>query len=145
MQTDSPQGLSSTDMPTLPEVIIDGHKVAGGSRDALSEIYEIINMANLAKMRKRLDDQAAEGWVRSYILNIVPAGEEIWLDTPGQSISIINDGPAVIQVGINDRIAINFLNVNQVFNLNFGNHKLRWFFVRCAAGLASVARVVIRG
>lgn len=138
--------LSSTETPQLPEVIIDGHKVAGGSREALSEVYELINMANIAKMRKRLDDQASQGWVLPFNnLPVFQRGEEIYLDRPAQAMTLINDGPGVIQVGVNTRQNLVTVNVNQAYNINFGNHILRWFFLICGPAVAPSVRAVVRG
>jgi hypothetical protein len=141
---DYQQELSSIDTPQLPEVIVDGHKVAGGSKETMSEIYEILNMANLAKMRKVMVDQSAQGWVRAYNFNISPAGEIVKLEQKAQAISLINDGPAVIQVGINSRDHLNTVLNGQAFNLNFKNHVLEWLFVRCVAGVAT-ARAAVSG
>lgn len=136
----------STDMPQLPEVIVDGHIVAPGSKEILSEVYEVINMANIAKIRKRADDQAAQGWAFPYDnWPVSPIGEEIILDKPAQAMTLINDGPAAIQVSINNRINLITVNLNQAYNINFGNHTLRWFFLICGAGLAATVRVVVKG
>lgn len=135
----------SIDMPQLPEVIIDGHKVAPGSKDVVSEIYELLNMSNIAKMRKIMADQVPKGWVRPYNLNITPVGELIKLDEIGQAISIINDGPAQIQLGLNSRDHLIPLNNNQALNLNFRYHVLEWFYVICGPALTATARAVITG
>ena len=144
MTTDYQPELLSTDTPQLPEVIVDGRKVAGGSKETMSEIYELVNMANMAKMRKIMVDQSAKGWVRSYNFNITPIGEIVKLEQIGQAITFINDGPVVVQLGINSRDHLNTVNVNQAFNLNFKNHVLEWIYIRSAVGVAT-ARAAITG
>jgi hypothetical protein len=133
-------------MPALPEVIIDGHKVAPGSKEAVAELYELINMSNIAKMRTIMADQVPEGWVEPYDNHpVTPAGEIIKLRRPGQAISLINDGAAAIQIGINSSDKLTTVAANQAFNLNFHNHKLEWFYLICGAGLAATVRVTISG
>ena len=139
MTMDYPPESLSTDTLQLPEVIVDGHKVAGGSKETMSEIYELVNMANMAKMRKIMQDQSAKGWVRSYNFTIMPAGEIIKMEQLGQAITFINDGPAVVQLGINSRDHLNIINVNQAFNLNFKNHVLEWIYIQSAGATARAA------
>jgi hypothetical protein len=143
---DSQRELLSTDTPGLPEVIIDGRKVAPGSDEVWKETMDLVNMANLAKIRKRIDDQASQGWVKPYDNWLVsPNGEEFYVDPPGQALTIINDGPDPIQLAINDKRALLTINANQTYNLSFGNHTLKWFFLQCGAGLTATVRAEIKG
>lgn len=148
MTTAYPPESLSTDMPLLPEVVIDGHKVAGGSKDAIAEIYDLINTANLNKIRKHADDQASLGIITPYNLTITDAGTETILKQNGipngQAFSLINDGPATVQVAINKRLPLAPVIINQAYNVNFGNHVLEWFYLICAAGLTANVRVVIK-
>lgn len=143
MPTDSPQELLSTDTPGLPEVIIDGRKVAPGSDEVWKETMDLINMANLAKLRKNSDDQAAKGWVKNYNLNVTTQGEIVKLDQIGQALSLVNDGPAAMQLGINTSESLSTILVNQAANINFRNHRLEWFYVVSAAPAA--VRVMVTG
>ena len=135
----------STDMPSLPEVIIDGHKVAGGSREAVSEIYELINMANIAKIRRYFDDRTPLGHAAGY--NVAATGQlqELPFDHKAQAVSIINTGPAVVDVWVNNTSnPPRRLRVGVPLNINFETHVVKSLLFRCPPGLTAAIEVVAK-
>jgi len=135
----------SIDTPSLPEVVINGHKVAGGSRDAVSEIYELINMANLNKIRRYFDDRTPLGHAMGYDVAATAQIKELQFDHKAQAVSIINTGPNVVDVWVNNRSnSPRRLRLNIPLNINFETHVIESLLFRCPPGLTAAVEVVAR-
>jgi hypothetical protein len=143
---DSPQELQSIDTPGLPEVYVDGHKVAGGSKEALSEVYDLINMANMAKIRKILEDKTSKGWVYSLrpTATIDPPGEGYQLNQLAQSVNITNDGPSQCLVGINDNDNPYPMAIREIWSVDFEAHRIDRIYWQGIGGNATL-RIIIKG
>lgn len=60
------------DSSSLPEVILNGKKIAPGGDEAMTEVFEMVNMANqaraakaLTRMSKYFEDRASNGGAQS--------------------------------------------------------------------------------
>ncbi len=105
--------------------------------------------ANLTKIRKYNEDRTSQGWVQDFD-NIPVTGaqpsQQLRLDFPAQSISITNDGPALVWVEINVRFnSRRTLNARETINIDFETHKLEQFFVQCPTGLTATIRATAKG
>ncbi len=147
MSLDYPPESLSPDTPGLPEVIVNGRKVAAGGKEAVAEIYELINTANLARLRRIAEDKSSQGIILSYDRVATPSdpSEEIILARLGQSVSIVNDGPGILFVEINSRNRNPVtLNPNEAQAINFENHVLDRLYVRSAVGNNASARIMVK-
>lgn len=107
--------------------------------DNFMQFLMLASIASQAvKIRKYFDDWTSQGWTQDFdnvIASPAVPSQEFTLDSPAQSISIINNaiaGGPVIWVEINRRFnSRRTLNPGQVLNINFGTHKLERFFVQC--------------
>ncbi len=141
----------SNDIP-IPsiEVIENGKQISSERIDpsVASFVYQAVAASNLARIRKLKEDETSQGWVENFDVAVTPASpsQEVALTLPAQSISITNDGPALVWVEINKRFYTRrTLNLGETLNINFGAHKLERFFVQCPPGLTATIRATARG
>ena len=138
----------SHETPQLPEVVIDGHKVAAGSAETLADIYQLINMANIAKIRKVAEDEVSAGWVENWdpVISSSNSPFEIKPTKAGQSLSLVNDGPAIVEVELNHR-DFNFREVvaGQSYCVDFKGHKLYKIYLSNTDTLPATVHIVIKG
>lgn len=138
--------LNGKEVSTLPEITINGQQVI--MTPEVKEIYELINMANTAKIRKLLEDQASEGWTQTFILNIndTEPSQEFVLSRPAQSMALINAGPGQMIVSINSRGGSPTpVAALQPYNVSFTGHKLMRFFIVCPSGTVAAGVAVTKG
>lgn len=136
MPMDSPQKSSSDDTPQLPEVIVDGVKVAPGGQEILGEIYDLINMANLNKIRRYYDDISPEGESRDDTLQITDVLYEYRLETRVISVAITNNGPNPVNGWVN-RYTENrghIIAFHGTWTVNFDKHLIDRIYLQCDAG-----------
>ena len=138
----------SHETPQLPEVVIDGHKVATGSAETLGDIYQLINMANIAKIRKAAEDEVSRGWVENWD-PVVSSSNSPFKITPtraGQSLSLINDGPDTVQVEFNIRdFNPREVAVGQSYDVNFKGHKLHKLYLSNEGSSTATVHITIKG
>lgn len=146
------------------KVIEDG-KVSDNPNIINSPMMQFIMQASmvsqLTKIRKYFDDRTSEGWVQHFdnipVTDADPA-QEFAPDSPGQSISITNYGPALIRVRFNGRLDTWRTltpppplappgTAGETLNVNFETHELKAFYVQCLpmTGLVSVFRATVKG
>ena len=138
----------SQETPQLPEVLIDGHKVAAGSAETLSDIYQLINMANIAKIRKAAEDEVSDGWVENWdpVISSSNSPFEIKPTKAGQSLSLINDGPDTVQVELNIRdFSSREVTAGQSYNVNFKGHRLHKLYLSDEGSSTATVRIAIKG
>jgi hypothetical protein len=111
--------LNGEEVANLPEVTLNGQRVVMAPE--VKEIYELINMANIAKMRKLEESKVARS-SRFIQLNATPAIQEAQFAEPVISMSIVNRGPGSFNFRVNDggHLADDPpLLINETANVNF--------------------------
>lgn len=140
MKTDYPLELSSIEMPESPEVILNGQKVT--MTEAVEETYQLINMSNIAKIRKYFDDRTPNGLIQPFTVPVTAVRQRVGLPWVAQSATFINDGPNTAYIWINsNQRPPHTINLNEVFNINFEVHKLKRFYLQCDPGNTASIRV----
>lgn len=113
------------------------------------DVMNFLMLASIAsqavRMRKYFDDRTSEGYIQNWALVITPVVQEVVVTPLAQTLFIVNDGPAPIFIEINKRFKtpIQLLITESTF-IDFETHKLKRFYVYCAAGLAATARAAAK-
>ncbi len=149
--------IKALDVPYPPITTPDGKPTSIDDYDSFMQFLMLAaQTSQLTKIRKTLDrvgeyidDQTSEGWIQNFdnipVTDAEPS-QEIRLDFPAQSISITNDGPALIWVEINKRFHTRrTLLIRETLNLDFQTHKLERFFVQCPPTLTATFRGTAKG
>jgi hypothetical protein len=134
---------------TPPQVEVIGGPQ--GSTDRMDP--SVMNFLLLASMvsqtvrtRKLLEDTISEGWMKPYTVPVTAVVSETLMDEPAQSLSLVNDGPGVVMLEINDRRhSFITVNANQPFQIDFRGHKLNRFYLYCLPGVTATVRVAVKG
>ena len=114
----------------------------------MTSIMAMAQAGQLAKIRKNLEDRTSEGWTQSFnfvITDTQTPPDGFKFDRAAQSISLRNDGPATIFVGLNSYDNPSTLLINETLNLDFQAHKLVKIYLRCGPTLTANARGTIKG
>jgi hypothetical protein len=140
----------ASDAPLLPEVVDDsGKPLVGPDLDAvLKRVTEMATLANLARIRKNMEDRTSVGWTISYnevVTTRYPPGEgSLDLPSPAQSISVTNDGLNPVLVGLNENTNPHPLNPGEVQNVDFQAHRLKRIYLQAVTGNTNV-RAIVKG
>ena len=133
---------------TLPPEVVDssGNPASIDNYDGfLQFLMQAAANANLLKIRRLAEDQESEGFVTGYDIIVTGTVSEVILDSPSQSLSLINTSVPPVTVWINYRgIAPRVVRQNVTLNIDFHSHKLRKIFLQCTPGTTAQVEIVVK-
>ena len=93
-------------------------------------------------------DEIPQGWVDNYDY-VLPTGLssfKVEFSRPGQTMSLINDGPGTIEVRVNEETATpRTVAPSQFFNVDLAGHILCRLFLSNTSSKDAVVHIAIRG
>jgi len=100
--------------------------------------------AHLARLRALEDDRSPEGLTDEIEISVDSTLKEVLTTDNWQSISITNDGPDTVRIKINlNTTAIRWkkLKIDEIYEVNFHEHKIKKLFLVCDLGQTATLRV----
>ncbi len=141
------------DLPAIPKVtIIDdktGKQVFEPRVDSgpMQLVWNMAAAAQMARLNRYFADRQSIGEIETWEEQITDECRDFQLESPAQSLGIINDAASTGAVSI----WINSLGTNkktiaisETFNINFETHELRVFYLQSAPGTVANIRAVAR-
>ena len=112
----------------------------------MTAIMAMAQAGQLAKIRKNLEDKTSEGWTVSIneTITSVSPGNGFLLPRIAQSISLTNDGPNPVLVGLNAFINPQTVNPTERMDVNFEAHKLERIYWQSVGGNTNI-RALVKG
>jgi hypothetical protein len=137
------QALQALSMPRTKVVDASGNPASIDNYDNFMQFLMLASLnGNIYKMRKIAEDQVSVGGTIGDDLAITSVKSDYKFQRPCQSASVINDGPGLVYIWVNDPGSYpRGIKSGSPFYVDFGGHKLCRLYFQCPAGATATVEI----
>ena len=137
------QALQAMTMPRTKIVDASGNPASIDNYDNFMQFLMLASLnGNIYKMRKIAEDQVSVGGTIGDDLAITSVKSDYKFQRPCQSASVINDGPGLVNIWVNDPGSYpRGIKSGTPFYVDFGGHKLCRLYFQCPAGATATVEI----